>query len=274
MNKRLSYFAATALIGLSSLLFSCSKNDPEYIPPVPEGSGNENQISKNTFSTIEIEGFQVKIRTYVEKTNAAQAALKLMEENLKEVNELIPEYALTVMKEHPIWLEENLTIEGVQTSAAWYNAYLDFLKYYNLMEAKYKCVEITNYTNYVNWSKQNQPYMVLHELCHLYHDLAIENGYDNKELLDAYNHAYSTGMYTDTPYCLDWRTDPPTQYNITGKAYAMNNVTEYFSEICEAYWGKNDYYPFDYWDLKEYDPMGFEQMEKIWGKRNLPDTRP
>jgi hypothetical protein len=42
---------------------------------------------------------------------------------------------------------------------------------------------------------------------------------------------------------------------------------EYFSEICEAYWGENDYFPFNYEDLKAYDPQGFALMEKVWGKR-------
>ena len=50
------------------------------------------------------------------------------------------------------------------------------------------------------------------------------------------------------------------------------NKTEYivvnaFSEISEAYWGENDYAPFNYEDLKAKDPVGFQLMETIWGKR-------
>jgi len=69
-------------------------------------------------------------------------------------------------------------------------------------------------------------------------------------------------MYKNKPY----RLDSKTVYNID-VAYAMNDQMEYFSEICEAYWGENDYYPFNYEDLKEYDTQGFALMEKVWGKR-------
>ena len=47
----------------------------------------------------------------------------------------------------------------------------------------------------------------------------------------------------------------------------MNSVWEYFSELCEAYWGENDYYPFNYEQLKEHDPVGFAMMETIWGAK-------
>lgn len=104
--------------------------------------------------------------------------------------------------------------------------------------------------------------MVLHELCHLYHDQALAGGFENPDVKAAYNHAKNSGMYKNKPY----RLDSKTVYNID-VAYAMNDQMEYFSEICEAYWGENDYYPFNYEDLKEYDTQGFALMEKVWGKR-------
>lgn len=47
----------------------------------------------------------------------------------------------------------------------------------------------------------------------------------------------------------------------------MVTVWEYFSELCEAYWGENDYYPFNYEQLKEHDPVGFAMMKTIWGAK-------
>ena len=47
----------------------------------------------------------------------------------------------------------------------------------------------------------------------------------------------------------------------------MNTMGEYFSEICEAYWGENDYAPFNYAELKEKDPVGFQLMVDTWGPR-------
>ena len=87
-------------------------------------------------------------------------------------------------------------------------------------------------------------------------------GFENPDVKAAYNHAKNSGMYKNKPY----RLDSKTVYNID-VAYAMNDQMEYFPEICEAYWGENDYYPFNYEDLKEYDTQGFALMEKVWGKR-------
>ena len=36
-------------------------------------------------------------------------------------------------------------------------------------------------------------------------------------------------------------------------------------ELTEAYFGKNDYYPFTRDELEEFDPKGFELMQEAWG---------
>jgi hypothetical protein len=110
--------------------------------------------------------------------------------------------------------------------------------------------------------------MVLHELCHLYHDQALAGGFENPDVKAAYNHAMAEGLYVNTPYRLDKNT-LIQRYDdyYHQKVYATNNCMEYFSEICEAYWGENDYYPFNYEDLKTYDSQGFALMEKVWGPR-------
>lgn len=222
----------------------------------------EKLVAVQGFYTLEHEGFKFKIREEVYETPAAQSAISHLKEDLSEINKIIPESALKVMKKNPIWLEKDLT-----DGAAWYHNNRDWLaeqseKDSRYMTAKWHCVELCNYIHYVSWSDQNQPYMVLHELCHLYHDQALAGGFENPDVKAAYNHAKSSGMYKNKPY----RLDSKTVYNID-VAYAMNDQMEYFSEICEAYWGENDYYPFNYEDLKEYDTQGFALMEKVWGKR-------
>ena len=39
---------------------------------------------------------------------------------------------------------------------------------------------------------------------------------------------------------------------------------EYFAELSEAYWGRNDYFPYTRQELKTYDPTGFAVLEQIW----------
>ncbi|MEO8429128.1 MAG: hypothetical protein ABI651_18710, partial [Verrucomicrobiota bacterium] len=42
------------------------------------------------------------------------------------------------------------------------------------------------------------------------------------------------------------------------------NPTEYFSEITEAYYGRNDFFPFTRDDLKSYDQDGHALLEHLW----------
>jgi hypothetical protein len=217
----------------------------------------------NGFYTLEHEGFKFKIREEVYNTPAAQNAVRHLKEDLTEINNLLPETALKVMKKNPIWLEKDLT-----DGAAWYHNNKEWLASQGYMTEKWHCVELCNYVHYVSWSDQNQPYMVLHELCHLYHDQALAGGFENPDVKAAYNHAMAEGLYVNTAYRLDKNTliqHYDDYYH--AKVYATNNCMEYFSEICEAYWGENDYYPFNYEDLKAYDTQGFALMEKVWGKR-------
>ena len=251
--KKLLLWAALPL-----LLLSCQEKIHDPGKDDKGDQDKEKMVVINGFYTLEHEGFSFKIREEVYNTPSAQTAIEHLKKDLTKINSLgLPETALKVMKKQPIWLEKDLT-----DGAAWYHPNKEWLAQQGYMTEKWHCVELCNYVHYVSWSDQNQPYMVLHELCHLYHDQALSGGFENPDVKKAYNHAKSEGMYRNTPY----RLDSKTVYNVD-VAYAMNDQQEYFSEICEAYWGENDYYPFNYEDLKAYDEQGFALMEKVWGKR-------
>ena len=47
--------------------------------------------------------------------------------------------------------------------------------------------------------------------------------------------------------------------------YAATNHKEYFAESTEAYFGRNDFYPFVRAELKEHDPVMYSLAEKFWG---------
>lgn len=42
------------------------------------------------------------------------------------------------------------------------------------------------------------------------------------------------------------------------------NEKEYFAELTEAYFGKNDFYPFTRAELKTHDPKGYRMIEAVW----------
>ena len=54
------------------------------------------------------------------------------------------------------------------------------------------------------------------------------------------------------------------RYSTTASAYALTDHKEYFAELSEAYWGRNDYFPYTRQELKTYDPTGFAVLEQIW----------
>lgn len=264
MNLRMLFMAAVA----ATMVMSCGKDEP-YDPAKdpdrkPGSEPTEYVIDKNGYATYEYGGFTYKFKVAVVGSREAQTAMAKIKSDIDHINEIIPEAALKVMKKRPIWFEEN---NKQNPSAAWYHTWAEYPTTYGDLAEKGKCVEVTNYNNYVDWSGRNQPLMVLHELCHLYHDQAL-GGETNPTIKNAYENAKKQGLYAKAKY----------RYEVGGKvyqqneaAYCMNTMWEYWSEMCEAYWGENDYYPFNYEDLKSHDPVGFAMCEKIWGAR--PDKQ-
>lgn len=254
----------TAVLTAVSIV-SCGKEDIVDPAKKDDKPGNEQEaeytVDKDGYATYTYEGFTYKFNKSVIKTPNAVAAMNHIKDDLDFIVAHIPEKALKIMRKNPIWFEEN---NSKNPSAAWCHVSSGSGTSFGGLAAKEFCVEITNYKYYVDWSNQNQPLMVLHELCHLYHSLAL-GGDNNSAIKAAYENAkknvdiYKNGRYR---YTLDDKVGSPTK-----DVYAMNTMWEYFSEISEAYWGENDYAPFNYAQLKEKDPKGFELMESIWGPR-------
>src|SRR5512141_3190925 len=47
--------------------------------------------------------------------------------------------------------------------------------------------------------------------------------------------------------------------------YALTDAKEFFAEFTEAYFGLNDFFPFNRAELKTAEPAIFDQMVSIWG---------
>ena len=104
------------------------------------------------------------------------------------------------------------------------------------------------------WAKH--PYVILNELAHAYHDQVLENGFQNKAVLDAYKKAKAKGSYKKVLL----------YSGQTVEHYGLTNQMEYFAECTEAYLGVNDFYPFVRAELNEHDPGMFKLLKKIWGE--------
>ncbi len=255
-------FVVTAVV-------ACGKDEP-YDPAKGDGNGHGTGVAepaytvdKDGYATYEYKGFTFKVKNDVVKTEGAQKAVSRMKSDLDKIMTFVPADILKVMQKNPIWMEKH---NEKNSSAAWYHRGAGSGLTYGGLAAKEKCVEITNYDWYVDWTSRNQPMMVFHELCHLYHDQGL-GGSSNTTIMNAYKAAKNSGIYKEIWYRTDASYNTEDKWTKTTSAYCMNDDFEYFSEMCEAYWGENDYYPFNYMQLKDFDKNGYNMCVKIWGER-------
>ena len=68
--------------------------------------------------------------------------------------------------------------------------------------------------------------------------------------------------HTTPPWLQDATTVFPMQADGTSKP-TPTSAAEYFAELTEAWFGDNDYYPFDRADLLS-DPVGAAVVEEVW----------
>jgi hypothetical protein len=97
--------------------------------------------------------------------------------------------------------------------------------------------------------------MVLHELAHAYHFLVL--GAKHRGIEAAYKNAVQEKRYEAVTHVKGGKKR---------KAYALTNAKEYFAELSEAYFGKNDFYPFTRADLQKHDPVGYKVLVEVWGE--------
>lgn len=203
------------------------------------------------YESRDIRGFTVLVNPEVLKhPDDAKAAFAELDAQLKTLSAVVPEKPLAALKKVRIWVEWEAKPKG----AAEFHPSAGWLKDNGYNPDKEKCVEINNARSFVKWSRQDQPWMVMHELAHAYHFTVL--GEKHAPLLAAYKQAKERKLYDEVE-----RVGGKKQ-----RAYALTDPAEYFAELTEAYFGKNDFYPFTRADLEKHDPVGFALMKAAWGE--------
>lgn len=177
----------------------------------------------------------------------AQQVLNLLDTQLDTIQSKVPLKAVQALQAAPIWLE--LQTPGLR--GAQYHWSADWLSSNGYDPRKARAVEISSARDYLEWS-QVQPSIILHEMAHAYHDRVL--GKDHPELLAAYNSAVNRGLYESVA----------SAQGAVGRAYALNNYLEFFAELTEAYFVRNDFFPFAREELRQYDPVGYAMIESVW----------
>jgi hypothetical protein len=206
-----------------------------------------------------IEGWTVRVARDLEVKQPAlwAATKKELTLQLESIERVVPDRPLDDIRSIVLYVHSS----SPETVCAAYHPDAGWLKEHHMETEMAHCVEIGNAYNFVSWTYE-QPWMVLHELSHAYHSLYLPHGFDNPDVIAAYDAAMKAKRY-----------DAVTHWDgKTVKAYAATNPMEYFAECSEAYFGVNDFYPFVRGELQNADPDGYALMRKMWGEpqKRLP----
>ena len=197
-----------------------------------------------------IAGWTIHVEKSLEGHPRRAEALALLEKKLIELTGLVPPAALPKLKEVPIWLSKNAQ------PGACYHPSVGWLRKNGRVVEMARSIELQNIDHFIDWSA-TQPLMILHEMTHAWHDRVLAGGYGNPEIRAAFQRAVASKKYEKVRHA-----DGKEQ-----RHYALSNEMEYFAECSEAYFGRNDFQPFDRAELKTFDPAGFELVETMWDIR-------
>lgn len=181
------------------------------------------------------------------ETNLCQRTLSLLETQLRQITNVVPAQAVQALRDVPFWVERS---SEVTKCAAFHESY-QWLSTHGVNPDKTGGIEIGSPENFLTWTKE-QPWMILHELAHGYHKRYL--GENHPGIKQCYEAAKASGKYNSVRYIKGGQQ----------RHYALNNEKEYFAEATEAFFGKNDFEPFNRSELKEFDPEMFEFLLRVW----------
>lgn len=217
-------------------------------PPIP---------TAHTQKTIQ--GWTIKVDDRLlegEHRELGARALRLLEDRLFEIALILPADKVERLRKVPIWLDAthgSLKSMQYHPSAGW-------LKGHGFTEALEKCVHIPDAAQFASPRHHHQqPWAVLHELAHAYHDQVLD--FEHPEIRAAWERVREGGRFEKVRHIDGHDT----------KHYALTNQKEFFAEMTEAYFGLNDFFPFHRADLKQSEPEVFALMKSIWG--DVPHDR-
>ena len=210
----------------------------------------------------QIEGWTVHVsRELLVKDGAATAkALELIQAQLKEIIRLVPKPAVAEMMKVPLYFSPEYP--GIRPSAE-YHPGAEWLSENGRDPQMAKCVEFTNIRVFEEDTRR-MPNFALHELAHAYHNRYLQDGYDNAPIKAAYDKAKAGGKYERVE-----RQDSQGNKRID-RAYALTNPAEYFAEASEAFFSRNDFFPYTNEELKKHDPAMYELLGILWGSTTKP----
>jgi len=237
MIKRLAFLWVVALFAVPAPVAA-----KDSVPPKPAAHTKR-----------DVEGWTVHIDERLlagPDKEVGDRALRLLANRLYDIKLVVPADKVARLQKIAIWLDRT---HGKLRSAQ-YHPSVDWLKSHGYAESLAKCVHIPDAAEFASVKHQHvQPWSVLHELAHAYHDQVL--GFDDAEIHAAWERFRDSGKYKSV-------------LHISGKLcphYALTDEKEFFAEMTESYFGHNDFFPFNRAELRREEPGVFKLLAKIWG---------
>lgn len=212
--------------------------------------------SKFTYQTRQLEGWTIHVSDVLldHEKDATEKALKMIGQHLGAIVRDVPAGPVAKLREVQLWVSPEY--RGVPPRAE-YHPDEGWLRRTGRNPAMARGVEFTN-VKIFEAETRRMPCFVLHELAHAYHDQVL--GFDQPEIIAAYKRAVESKSYD----AVERTFGDPKRPNTVERAYAMTNEKEYFSESTEAYFGRNDFFPFTREELRKHDPKMCELLGRLW----------
>lgn len=225
-------------------LYVTSLDQIEIVKP------EEHSQDPAAYETVAVGDFVVKLSPKILQMDAAirKRVIERLTEKTNDVKRVLPPAAYAKLKGATFWVHWDAAKPGMA-----YHPNKEFLARAGIPMVMWQAVEIQNVQHFLDWTATVQPWAILHELAHKYHHEVL--GAERQDVIAAHQAALAKRIYSSVKHA-------------SGRdemAYATADPFEYFAELTEAYFGKNDFFPFTRDQLKSHDPVGFEMIERCWG---------
>jgi len=176
-------------------------------------------------------------------------ALDMLANHFQRIAILVPEERLAQLRQIGVWIEyRHPTLGAMQ-----YHPSRDWLQRHGHDPRLTKKIHITRAAELLDRGQMlKHPAVILHELAHGFHDQFLD--FDESRIRAAYEKAKTSGTYEKVLLYNGQRV----------RHYAMTDHKEYFAEGTEAFFYRNDFYPFVRAELQEHDPELHDLLVDIW----------
>ncbi len=227
----------------------------------PAARGDADRSKPASRTTRILEGWTVRIddRLLAPPGDAVGArALRFLEAKLADIAAVVPADRLARLREVPIVLD--LAHGGLRPMQ--YHPDAGWLKEHGYATDLAKCVHIPEAADlFTPRNVREQPWVVLHELAHAFHDRTF--GFGDRRIRDAYE-TFKRSGHGDAALLFD---------GTRTRHYGLTDPMEFFAEMTEAYFGMDDFFPFNRAELITAEPEIHALMRAIWETGPLPAPR-